>query len=551
MDSNLRISIHFLNALFHGRRGHGEPEWPPSSLRLFQSLVAAAARLGAGSVSPDSKAALEWLERQAPPSIVAPKGAAASAYRMSVPNNAMDLVARAWVQGNYTGAGDANPATHRALKTVQPMWMLYGDVVFYFWPLDDPFNEEVRGFVAELMSIVSRVVALGWGIDLAVGQGSIIPKEQADAIPGERWLPIREAKNDGLRTPTHGTLNDLLWRHEHFLKRVNPDDHSYNAPPPLSVFRTIEYRRSTDPPRRLSIAFSLLKPGSTGYRAFDTPRQALTVAGMFRCATKRSAKNTGWSDEEVGRFVLGHGESKGSSKHEAVGPHRFAYIPLPSIEARGANMAQVVGPVRRVMLTSSSDEAEEQMAWARRVLPGQSLVEDGKTGAEPVAVLGRITGQDNVIRRYTDRAPSWATVTPVVLPGYDDPAHYRRRLGQGTTADEQKKLLSKLCDRIDGLIRKAIVHAGFSQELADHAEIEWRKTGYWPGVDLADRYGVPDHLKRFSRYHVQIRWLDRQGNAVEIPGPICISGGRYYGVGLFAALPRDNEPAPELKNDHP
>jgi hypothetical protein len=26
-----------------------------------------------------------------------------------------------------------------------------------------------------------------------------------------------------------------------------------------------------------------------------------------------------------------------------------------------------------------------------------------------------------------------------------------------------------------------------------YPELEWRKVGFWPGTDLADRYGVPDH----------------------------------------------------------
>jgi CRISPR-associated protein Csb2 len=125
--------------------------------------------------------------------------------------------------------------------------------------------------------------------------------------------------------------------------------------------------------------------------------------------------------------------------------------------------------------------------------------------------------------------------TPVVLPGYDDPAHYRRRLKRGVVPEEQKRLLDKLCSHTDALLRKAIRQAGFSQELANHAEIEWRKVGFWAGADLADRYGVPQHLKRFPRLHIKIRWRDARNKAVSIPGPICIGGGRFYGLGLLAA----------------
>jgi CRISPR-associated protein Csb2 len=33
------ISVHFLDGLFHGQTGQDRGEWPPSPLRLFQSLL--------------------------------------------------------------------------------------------------------------------------------------------------------------------------------------------------------------------------------------------------------------------------------------------------------------------------------------------------------------------------------------------------------------------------------------------------------------------------------------------------------------------------------
>ena len=90
---------------------------------------------------------------------------------------------------------------------------------------------------------------------------------------------------------------------------------------------------------------------------------------------------------------------------------------------------------------------------------------------------------------------------------------------------------------MDGLLRKAIRQAGFSGELADNAALDWRSVGFLPGTELAGRYGVPDYLKRFPRLHVRIQWRDARGEPVQVPGPICIGGGRYFGLGLFAAVP--------------
>ena len=129
MASHFSLSFRFLDPAFHGRRNGGVPEWPPSPLRALQSLVAAAARCGTQDLPPKFEFALKWLEKQPPPIVVAPAGTTGSGYRLSVPNNAMDVVARAWCRGNDSNSGDANPATHRAMKTVRPTLLLGDEAV--------------------------------------------------------------------------------------------------------------------------------------------------------------------------------------------------------------------------------------------------------------------------------------------------------------------------------------------------------------------------------------------------------------------------------------
>ena len=199
-----------------------------------------------------------------------------------------------------------------------------------------------------------------------------------------------------------------------------------------------------------------------------------------------------------------------------------------------------------MLVTCYSEDEEDKVVWAQRALSGRGLIPEKTNIAEikqePLAILTKINPNiDKIVPYYMPEhgAVTWATVTPVVLPGYDDPAHLRRRLKNTTAAEEQIHLLERLNERIDGLIRKAIVQAGFSQSLADHAEIEWRKVGFWPGTEHADRYGIPDHLKRFPRYHIKIGWYDSKGESVLISGPVCIGGGRYYGLGLFASIHED------------
>ena len=510
--NNLCISVRWLDDRYHGQNVDGEPEWPPSPLRLFQAMLAGLFRqIGDVDVL---LSALRWIEENLhkPPRIIAPRSQPGRTFTRFVPNNDSDR--KFDRQGRLTA------------KPVRPTLLLDSPTIHYVWRLDEPLADSDRVPFELLAKIACNIVALGWGVDMAVGSAAIISDEHADTLPGERWLPYAGVSDDGLRVPIPGTLDDVLNRHKEFLARLSD---GYAAPPPLSISKKVSYRRATDPPTRPIAAFSLLTPDTSGFQSFDTCRRGLTVAGMMKFAAKVTAEQGGWPDQS---FVLGHGEPKGV-EHVAVGPRRFAYLPLPSIEGRSIGKASVVGSIRRVIVTTFAEDCEKEVVWARRSLSGQELIDEDKK--EPIALLSLIPATERVVKCYTQCAATWATVTPVVLPGYDDPAHYRRRLKRGTNAGEQGKLLEHLDDRIEGLLRKAIVQAGFSQMLADHAELEWRRIGFLPGTESADRYGIPDHLRRFPRYHVKIQWRDQQKRPVEVPGPVCIGGGRFYGVGLFAA----------------
>jgi CRISPR-associated protein Csb2 len=533
MSSHLCVSIHFLAPAFHGRKDHGEPEWPPSPMRMFQSLVAAAAaRSRAEPLTPRVTSALEWLEKRPAPILIASPGLRGSGYRLSVPNNAMDIVAGAWCRGNYSNSGDANPATHRTMKTARSTLLPYGASAHYLWPLSDPVSAEVGGHLEAIQEIARSIVALGWGIDMAIGHGATLSRAGGDDLPGERWLPSNTSTTAGWRVPKRGTLNDLVDRHERVIARLGSG--GLNPPPPLTAYRIVAYHPAISALSRPVAAFSLRKFDDSGFFAFDPARRGLIVAGMTRHAAKEAAVANGWPGSDINTIILGHGEPKDADDHVAVGPRRFAYLPLPSIEPRGAGSPGVVGSVRRIIVTSFAEDLADKIAWAQQTLSGQELIDEHRK--EPVAMLSSISEADGVVRRYTQPSNSWATVTPVVLPGYDDPDHFRRRLKAGTGADEQQRLLNLLHRRIDGLLRKAIVQAGFSQVLADHAEIEWRSSGFWPGTDLARHYRVPEYLNRFSRYHVRLRWRDERSQPVKIFGPICLGGGRFHGLGLFAAL---------------
>lgn len=505
MSRHLVLSFRFLSPCFHGRADEGAPEWPPSPLRAFQAVVAAAARAGKLDAT---RGALRWLEQLPAPLIFAPEAVEnAVGYRLSVPHNEMDLVGKQWSRG-----AEGNAAKHRTMKNVRPLRLPEEPVVHFAWRLDG--DEE---HAPTLIAAARGVVALGWGVDLAVGDGAVVD----DARFAELSVKLRvwEPRSDGrseLRAPTSKTLEALEARHAAFLDRTSLADPTLRPPPPLSTFAITRYARADQPPAVEIAGFTLMRVDSDAFRAFDTARRGMIVAGMLRHAVRTAAERAGWDDARVIASVLGHGDA---------GEPRLLLVPVPSIEPRGDG-AETVGAVRRVMIFSTGERSSDT-AWAARVLGGTDLV-DEKTH-EVQAVLASTSRHDRVLKRFASESSTWTTVTPMVLPGFDDPGGLRARL-RNAKAAEQKPLLERLMKRREALVRKALRHAGLTDELVFSAKIEMRETGFIAGVEKASRYRVPSHLKESPRLHVKLTW------PVKVSGPLCVGRGRFCGLGLFATV---------------
>jgi CRISPR-associated protein Csb2 len=546
MSSHFCLSVTLHDATFHGCRDDGVPEWPPSPLRAFQSLLAAAAaRWREPQFGIYAAPALEWLEGLGPPEILAPAGRTASLpYRLYVPNNAGDLVVKAWA----SGSADASIAAHRTEKDVRPTRLVGGDaftggnMVRFVWRLPVDPSVDVGEYAARLSAAARSLTHLGWGIDMAAGHAGLMSEQELltllDDPRLERWTP--GAGGTPLRAPRPktaqgpGTFHSLVGRHEAFTRRMTggkPQD-----VPSLTAFAVVGYRRATDTAGRPFAAFQLLTPDAERKWGRDA-RWTIEVAGMVRHATKLAAIAVDKPQSWIDTFVLGHGSGKNQQAVGEEGARRFSYVPLPTIRPQG-----VVGQVNRVLIVEPPGGTGADAAWARRMLSGQELIEEKKH--TPVALLSLAPASDWVVRQYTgdkEGAAVWSTVTPVVLPGYDDPDHLRRRLKDVTTSEAKRRLHERLDARIDGLLRKAIRQAGFPATLAACAELSWRLGGFRPGLDLATRYDWPDHLKGKPRYHVRIHWKNAAGDPVNVHGPVVLGAGRYCGLGLFAVT--DERPA--------
>ena len=528
MPGPLCISIHFLGDEFHGRGDQGEPEWPPSPLRLFQALVAANARLGN-----QADDALRWLEQQVPPVLIAPRRAAIQprGYTTYVPDNVADLVAKSWVKG-----GDKDISGYRSEKFIRPTLLESNDplpAVHYFWPLEE--GATIPAY-AELIAAARAISQFGWGIDLVVADAAILPDQEAAKLAGERWLPSEAFGRKSLRVPVTGTLADLKNRYEAFLNRISLDSNVFKPVPPLAQFAVATYRLASEKSRLPYAVFAIRKPDDSGFAAFSPTRRGLHLGGMMRCAASQHdfATSLGWDENKVASFVMGHGEDRSEGAHIPVNGTRLVFIPLPSIEWRGTAKGNCVGAIRRVLVTVKGHIANDEFDLIVRHLEGRELI-DEKTG-EIVAFLRRQSKEDGAIYKYFAQSSEWVSVTPVVLPGYDDPGKQRRRLNTVTlTPQEKANIVLKLETRIDALLRKALRQAGYPDTLVQHAELQWRGAGFMQGADFATAYTVPYQHRRYRRLHVRIVWRNSEGEPIEVYGPFCIGGGRFTGLGLFVS----------------
>ena len=129
----------------------------------------------------------------------------------------------------------------------------------------------------------------------------------------------------------------------------------------------------------------------------------------------------------------------------------------------------------------------------------------------PKVFLERIVQRDAVLPCYTSISRVWASVTPVLLPGYDDRKDHR--------GDNQKRLA-----RAEQLVRKALRQAGINVD----GLVELSRVPYWDGSLHTRDYRPREKLTHYPCWHVRLTF-DRPWT-----GPLAIGAGRHCGFGVFA-----------------
>jgi CRISPR-associated protein Csb2 len=514
--SHFVITVRFLDDRYHGLldRG-GPPEWPPSPFRLFQALVAGVAGRGELVIGEDTKdntnftnigMAIGWLQKLKAPIIIAPASQTGQAITRFVPNNDGDK--KFDRQERLTAK-----ATIPTLFLLEPNQK---SEVHYVWEVSDLSDVPLQ----DLRDTARSLTSLGWGIDMAFADACTATQSEVESLQGERWLPKSGVWRDKgmLRVPLVDhefqtcSLCDLRHCHETAMNRIQHGKPLRIVEKP-KVFDRVFYTSSERLIARPTAVFKLVDSNDNTY---SYPQSKLIhVAGMVRhLAIKQLGRNPPrdlqlrglTSKDWLGSYVAGHqsAEDRAAKKTHT----QFSFVPLPSIGHEHTDPS-----IRRVMVIAPLGD-DSWLKHLCQLLEGEELIPEVGTNFPKCICLQRVS-RDGVSYNYTDESNSWASFTPIILPGHDD---------------------HKL-EKTRKLIEKALSQSGIEQP----CEFQWSPFSHFQKALSAHKYDrqkrltgyfLPAHFRSSTIVHLQLQFTCN----LKVSGPLTIGSGRHCGFGLMARV---------------
>jgi CRISPR-associated protein Csb2 len=481
----LLISIHF-----HDGRYHGSGEWPPSPARLFQALVAGAAR--GESLSEDAVLAFKWLESRDAPAIAAPSAFAGQAFKTFVPNNDLDAV----------GGDPARIGEIRAGKIIRPRTFNAAVPLLYAWTFEPSADAERHA--RAICEIAENLYQLGRGVDMAWAIGEVADEREAESRlcgnEGMLWRPSESGDGTMLSCPRPGSLASLTERFAAMRRRfrtvgTGKKTSQLFAQAPKPNFRQVPYNSPS--------VFLLFEIRSAdGFRPQLLERAVALTEKVRDLAVKR-LKASAWRRDDPKRETLADKIFIGRDSQEADKARRIRITPLPSI-----GHAQTERSIRRVLVAVPPDcpIAANDIAWA---FSGLALV-DPETGEVRDDTAELIAASDNTMLAYygiEGSARLWRTITPAALPE----RAARRRIDPGRMREDAKGGAERARENAaaHSAVRQAVRHAGID---------------------------VPTQAIRVQREPFEGKGLRAEAFAKEtrFAKERLIGDGRYLGLGLMA-----------------
>ena len=497
MTSSLLISVYFNEGRYYGQDDGFDADegWPPSPGRLFQALVAAAAR--GAHLPAEDESALSWLEKLAPPGVVAPPARRGRAVKLFVPNNDLDAV-----------GGDPDRVSEiRVGKLWRPCLFDEREPVLYAWDFESGTREAER-----ICSIAERLYQLGRGVDMAWAHGRSLGQDEADAILDAHPGVLRRAGGSG-RTPTpqNGTLNSLIEQYRGKRTRLTREGTGRKArvlftQPPRAAFRHVGYDH---PPRRLHFE---LRNADGRFRPCPLAQAMPLVTGLRDTAAHRLQESLPTKTAVFERLIIGRN----------AGPQdlaqRVRLIPIPSIGAEHVDPS-----IRRIMVEvpAACPIRTDDLKWA---FAGAGLHDPQTEEHRNVTV---VSAQDKqMASRFLRDARTFRSITPVAIPNVQ-----RRRLASGDVKAGGERLDEEA--QACAAVKQALRHAG--TRVRPSAVRVQREPFQRKGV-RADQFVAAPRFSKHALWHVELRFQE------PIKGPLLIGDGRFVGLGLF-------EPVVEHRDD--
>lgn len=532
------------------------PEWPPHPARLFSALVATAREHD--ELVESGRLALQWLECQGAPRILASDAVARSVLTTYVPQNTTRVLgdwtkqqeklneevaaldeARRGSDDRRVRRAESAVATAKKQLTAQIARSIADDGkhaasvcsdalallpqhrgkqprtlpsvtpeeprVRYVWPDAEP-DEVVRSALSEL---VRRLVRLGHS-------SSLVSCRVVDGVQDpaglEVWFPCMESDEgtgvETLRTVEPGQLAHLehaYVRHRGVEPRVLPARHH-------------PYRRGmpTAAPEQDASVFGewlVLREiaGEDSQRLGLAATRTEDITRALRGALLHHA------DDPPPAVLTGHAPDGGRLEQ----PH-VAFLALPDVGSSHAQ-GRVLG-VAIVMPRTIDAEARRAMLravgqWERNKLH-LTMGRAGRMWLERVVERDSRSTLDS--RTWTRASRRWASVTPVALD--ENPGDLSSRDPQvaAEAAEKAEQVVARACERI-GLPAPAWVQV-MRRSLFDAAPAARRFTPF-PRKEGA--------LRRVC-VHVEILFTR------PVSGPVLLGAGRYFGLGLCRPRPEES-----------
>lgn len=525
--------------------GRDDHEWPPEPARLFSAMVAALH--DTDDPSPAERAALEWLERQSPPTIAASEGEPRSTLTHFVPINDTSVLGTSLTDRGYAKVVHAQDALQEAsteakrrsadkkvarardvgaavakigktpAATAQKMLpghrprrgRTYPSVtpatpaVSYRWDDVDAPPEVIAG----LTTLLERVTRLGHS-------STMVWARLDDDPPDATLIPDIEG-DETLRTTGRGQLAALERRFaERAMRSGSPDAYQDDGPRFMPSAMT-RYRWAHDRARRAAITSAMAGEWLV-LEQVGGPRVGILRAQPMAEAV-RGALVAHLPTQHP--LVTGH-----RADSRPVTDSHLAVVPLPFVghrHASGIVMGVALALPSASPLLDGRDALLDALGhWERtdtdRLLPLHL------SGGRRVLLRRTAYPQAQTLQRRTWVGPArqWATATPVALDRF--PKHWSHR-------SEQKRAAA------EAAARTTVMRACRMVGLPDPAEVEISTTPILTGTEPARRHpalvsGKGDRAVRRLLLHCAIRFPE------DVEGPVVLGAGRYLGVGLLRPL---------------